>query len=825
MAIWTGAIQKVNEGFAPNDGTGDSIRAAFIKVDNSFQAVNSFLSNPTLDLNNVNLFGTITSVNGNIQSLVANSIVANNTTITSNLSVGNISATKGFYSNTITSLTGNTYITNVTVGGNIQVGANLNLGASIIPTANLQYDLGGPNNFFRNLYVQGQVQLNTVQASSDAGLLKLHAELAPGDTKDVGIFGKYNKNSANSYAFFGFQYTSNNFVYKVTPTDATQGNSIVYDGVYGEAQFGNLILSNSYPTANTLTTGGGASFAGNVYGKAFYGNLIGTTANISRLNVTGTVAGNLTVDGTVKSNGYDVITTSIIGNYGQLYQGGVIQGNAVFVSSAQSSSIYTGAITIPYGGLGVAGNITAGGINGPFYGTIVSPAQPNITSLGTLNSLTVSGTTSTNSLQATSIGATNATITGTMNLSGGSITNLSTLNMTGNINSPGFVGTLYGAVATAAQPTITSTGALTVPSLTTAGNVTAGNVTATKGTFTNIQGAVITAAQPNITSLGNLTNLVVDGNGTFSTVTAGNVTAANVITTRVYTDNYFFANGQSFVSTSLANTADITANIASGRNAGLSLTTTGVTAGTYGSATNIPTVVVDNKGRVTGITTNSISTSFTLNGTSGSGIVSGGSTLTLVGGNGFTATVSGGIVTMSTPQDIRTAATPTFAGLTVSGSITPNTNNTYNLGSAGSVFATVYGTTFSGVSTTAKYADLAEIYSSDAEYAPGTVVVFGGSAEITVTGEVGDERVAGVISTNPAYLMNNEAEGLPVALRGRVPVRVVGPVKKGDSLVTSSTPGVAFSIGRNRSYGQAVFAKAIEDNDSDAEKLVTAVIL
>jgi hypothetical protein len=825
MAIWTGAIQKVNEGFAPNDGTGDSIRAAFIKVDNSFQAVNSFLSNPTQDLNNINLFGTITSVNGNVQNLVANSVVANNATITSNLAIANVRVSKGFYSNTITSLTGNTYITNLNLDGNIRVGANLNLGASIIPTANLQYDLGGPNNFFRNIYVQGQVQLNTVQASSDAGLLKLHAELSPGDNKDVGIFGKYNKNNANSYAFFGQQYSSEDFVYKITPTDATAGNSVVYDGVYGSAQFGNLTLSNSYPTANTLTSGGGATFAGNVYGRTFYGSLVGTTANVARLSVTGTVAGNLTVDGALKSNGYEVITTSIIGNYGQLYTGGVISGNAVFISSAQSSSIYTGAVTIPYGGLGVAGNITAGGITGPFYGNVVTPAQPNITSLGTLSSLTVSGTTSTNSLQATTIGATNATITGVLNLSGGSIINLTALNMTGNVNSPGLVGTLYGTVATAAQPNITSTGALSVPTLTVTGNATIGNVSATKGTFTSIQGAVITAAQPGITSLGNLTALTVAGNGGFTTVTAGNVTATNVISTRVYSDNYSFANGAAFVSTSLANTADITSNIASGQNAGLSLTTTSVNAGTYGSATSIPTVVVDNKGRVTGITTNAISTSFTLAGTSGSSTISGGGTVTFAGSNGLTATVVSGTVTLSTPQDVRVTATPTFAGLTTSGSITPNTNNTYNLGSAGAVFATVYGTTFSGVSTTAKYADLAEIYSTDAEYTPGTVVVFGGSAEITVTNEVGDERVAGVISTAPAYLMNNEAEGLPVALRGRVPVRVVGPVRKGDSLVTSSTPGVAFSIGRNRLYGQAVFAKAIEDNNSDAEKLVTAVIL
>ena len=114
---------------------------------------------------------------------------------------------------------------------------------------------------------------------------------------------------------------------------------------------------------------------------------------------------------------------------------------------------------------------------------------------------------------------------------------------------------------------------------------------------------------------------------------------------------------------------------------------------------------------------------------------------------------------------------------------------------------------------------------ADADYAPGTVVVFGGNAEITISREAADERVAGVISTQPAHLMNAGQPGLPVALRGRVPVLVIGPVSKGDSLVTSSTSGHAQSVGRDRSYGQAVFAKALETNTSPGEKIITAVIL
>ena len=147
-------------------------------------------------------------------------------------------------------------------------------------------------------------------------------------------------------------------------------------------------------------------------------------------------------------------------------------------------------------------------------------------------------------------------------------------------------------------------------------------------------------------------------------------------------------------------------------------------------------------------------------------------------------------------------------------------NATGNIGSSSSYFNTVYAT-----ASTALYADLAENYVSDADYTPGTVVIFGGEQEITVTTESADERVAGVVSTNPAYLMNSGEPGLPVALRGKVPVKVVGPVTKGDSLVTSTTAGVAVSIGRSREYAQAVFAKALETNITDNEKVILAVIV
>lgn len=117
--------------------------------------------------------------------------------------------------------------------------------------------------------------------------------------------------------------------------------------------------------------------------------------------------------------------------------------------------------------------------------------------------------------------------------------------------------------------------------------------------------------------------------------------------------------------------------------------------------------------------------------------------------------------------------------------------------------------------TSAQYADLAEMFEPDSDYEPGTVVVFGGDKEITVTDQSHDTRVAGVVSTNPAYLMNNETSGLPVALTGRVPCRVQGPVAKGAILVTSSTPGVAQAIDNVMYQPGCIIGKslsAISDN-------------
>ena len=132
---------------------------------------------------------------------------------------------------------------------------------------------------------------------------------------------------------------------------------------------------------------------------------------------------------------------------------------------------------------------------------------------------------------------------------------------------------------------------------------------------------------------------------------------------------------------------------------------------------------------------------------------------------------------------------------------------------ADSTGGTIQGTwTLSGGSKLqATYADLAEWYTSDSEYEPGTVVVFGGDAETTVTKQFGDSRVAGVVTTAPAYVMNSELQGTRVciALIGRTPVKVLGTVKKGDLITTASVAGYGCKA-VNPQFG-TIIGKALED--------------
>jgi hypothetical protein len=156
--------------------------------------------------------------------------------------------------------------------------------------------------------------------------------------------------------------------------------------------------------------------------------------------------------------------------------------------------------------------------------------------------------------------------------------------------------------------------------------------------------------------------------------------------------------------------------------------------------------------------------------------------------------------------------------------IMPTANASGSLGSTTVRWNNIVGVSGNFLSVNANYADLAENYTSDSDYVPGTVLVFGGEAEVTQSTVSHDPRIAGVVSTNPAYLMNGAESGIPVALQGRVPCQVLGPVAKGDRLVASQHPGIAQRLNKELYEPGCIIGKALQAIDSTDISTIEVVV-
>ncbi len=208
-------------------------------------------------------------------------------------------------------------------------------------------------------------------------------------------------------------------------------------------------------------------------------------------------------------------------------------------------------------------------------------------------------------------------------------------------------------------------------------------------------------------------------------------------------------------------------------------------------------------------------------------------------GNYFGNTYSG--TTFTGTNFIGTALTGNLSATsaTLTGSLSVNSINNAiaivnagstgvgNIGASGATFNTVFATTFSGVSTTAKYADLAERFAVDSPLIPGTVVELGGLKEITMAVLELSEAVFGVISTLPGFLLNGDAGSdathPPVAVNGRVPVRVIGLVTKGDRLVSAGN-GLARAALRSEMTAFNVLGRALDNKTTEGEGTVEAIV-
>jgi len=274
------------------------------------------------------------------------------------------------------------------------------------------------------------------------------------------------------------------------------------------------------------------------------------------------------------------------------------------------------------------------------------------------------------------------------------------------------------------------------------------------------------------------------------------------------------------------------------------VTTTAIFVNGSTSAVSIPSTL-----SVTGnITGGNLITSgaFQSASISSTGNITGGNLITTgvlsVSGNANVGNISAtsivGTLTTNAQPNITSLGALSSLGVsgnaTVSGTISVNTNGGVlailngggngvgNIGSSTSYFNTVFAT-----STSAQYADVAERFSADSVYEPGTVVELGGVYEVTISNEDLSENVFGVISTRAAYLMNsgagNDATHPPIAMTGRVPVRITGKINKGDRLVSAGN-GLARAALPGEATAFNVIGRALESSDSLTSQTVEAIV-
>jgi len=293
------------------------------------------------------------------------------------------------------------------------------------------------------------------------------------------------------------------------------------------------------------------------------------------------------------------------------------------------------------------------------------------------------------------------------------------------------------------------------------------------------------------------------GNSFVSISVTDNVNSGNLLATGLasitgnVTGNYFIGNGSQLLGLSASKIFNGTseANIgSSGGNANI----------TIGGTSNV--VVVATTGvLVTGIT--SASGNVTGGNLLTGGLISAASTVT---GTSFLGTVTSVTGNITGANVIINGTAAAGSGvLIVSGNIQTSTSNaTANIGNASNYFNRLFAQ-----ATTALYADLAEVYKADAQYPPGTVLVFGGTQEVTMSTVSHDTKIAGVVSTHPAHVMNSGLQSeftVEVGLIGRVPCQVIGPIEAGDQVVSSNLAGVAERLDHAKYRSGMIIGKALE---------------
>jgi hypothetical protein len=656
----------------------------------------------------------------------------------------------------------------------------------------------------------------------------------------------------------------------VSATGNITGGNLVTGGVLsvtGNANVGNLgtsglVVATGNVSGGNLATAGVLSVTGNAnVGNLGTGGLIVATGNIT--------GGNLTTSGVLSVTG-----NANVGNLGTSgnITAGFFLGNGSQLTGIATNSIFNGNSNVSVAAnanvtVSVAGNsniITVTGTGANITGTANVTGNANVGNLGTATAIITTGNITTINSGLVQNGNSNVTIT-----TNGNVT----------INAVG--GERFRLTSTGANITGTAniSGDANVGNLGTSGNITAsGNISGLELISTNASGdeggEIKLTKPPNGTLGGGVTidayqnrlrifeqggsargayidlsacagsagtNLLAGGGGAFTT-SASAPASADVGDFWYETDTdilYIYINdGESNfwldIVTFPSELANGNSNIMINANSNITVSAAGnsnvfTVTGTGANITG--TANITGNSNLSNLTTSGrIVVAY--DGTADAGTVN-NSAMIEIQDTGATATPS---ISFHRPAAFATKITLNtdnflyFGGWSaaqggqtlVAGNILPGANTTYSLGSTTLRYANVFG-----VSSSALYADLAEKYWADDNYSAGTVVIFGGTQEITTTSISHDTRVAGVISTNPAYLMNDtnlEGIWLPVALTGRVPTQVRGPINKGDLVVASQQPGIAMKIDQHLYNPGCIIGKSLEVIDDDSINIIEVVI-
>ena len=504
---------------------------------------------------------------------------------------------------------------------------------------------------------------------------------------------------------------------------------------------------------------------------------LGSNANLSFNAATGTLSSTL-LTGTLTTAAQPNVTS--VGTLAGLVVSGHITPSANITynlgnNTNRFNDLYLANSTIYIGAQTISANATSVTISGSIVGnmsgnattagTVTTAAQPNVTSVGTLTSLSVNGTASAGNL------STGGTLSVTGNANVGNLGATGLIVAIGNISGANLTGNHYGSA--------TALSSLTGANVTGQVNYAA---TANAVAGANVSGAVAYATTANAVAGGNVSGAV-----SFAT-TANAVAGANVSGAVAYATTANAVAGGNVSGTVGLATYATTANAVAAANI----------SGTINYATYAGTANSVAGGNVSG----AVSFATTANAVAGanvSGQVNYASTANAVAGGNVSGTVANATyaVTAGSTTTVTTGGTVTTTNLTTGATATAGTiTGNWSLATGSQLRAT--------------YADLAECYKADAYYEAGTVLEFGGMNEVTLASD-STNRVAGVVSTNPAYVMNSLCEGeyiVQLALQGRAPCKVRGNVRKGDMMVSG---GDGFARPSASPLMGTVIGKSLED--------------